>query len=494
MNLWARRIGQLLMVAPFLFACEEDTSVLGFKNPNSKFNVRYVEIPITSSNYLVDSLSTSTFVSNGVGQFLVGKYTDPDLGEVTAIAQTRFLPVSRNKIDVASKFDSAFIELRYTFNVVGSTQAATPQTVEVFELAEALEYDSFPYYMNRSLKAVAPELIGTTTSSPNPVDFKKYVTDRKDTTIVLKIEIDAFGEDLHNTALAYSNGTDPDSTYYYIDKFVEKYKGISFQPVSNDEKNDKIFGLSILDPSSKIDVFFSAPDDTVASKISFTFSTNASSRMMAFNHITSDRTGSQVEGISFYVDKTDKDIRYSQSGIGIMTKLDFANFFSFTDTIPKISGTGAPAIIINSAELVLSDIQKTGGFDPVESYKLGVLKDDNRLQPVKTNADTLNLIAYSGWLTRDPNVGRYPIFTAVGDQGTSAVVNYSSTNNNYSAFLSVFLQELSISKENKTQFTKFVLIPSSIRINQDVSRFGVHKDNIKLKIYYTIPTLYSTNN
>ncbi len=493
MNLWARRIGQLLMVAPFLFACEEDTSVLGFKNPNSKFEVRYVEIPLTSTNYLVDSVMTSTFASNGVGQFLVGKYTDPDLGEVTAIAQTRFLPVSRSKIDVASKFDSGYIELRYTFNVVGSTQAATDQTVEVFELAEAMDFDSLPYYMNRSLKAVTPELIGTTTSAPNPVDFKKYVTDRKDTTIVLKIEIDAFGEDLLNTALAYSNGTDLDSTYYYIDKFVEKYKGLSFQPVSSDD-NDKIFGLSILDPASKIDVFFSAPDDTVASKISFTFSTNASSRMMAFNHITSDRAGTEVDGMSFYQDHfTANDIRYSQSGIGIMTKLDFANFFSFTDTIPKISGTGAPAIIINSAELVLSDIQKTGGFDPLGSYKLGVLKDNNRLQPVKTNADTLNLIAYSGWLTRDPNVARFPIFTAVGDQGTSAVVNYSSTNNNYSAFLSVFFQELSIEKENKTQFTKFVLIPSSIRINQDVSRFGVHKDNIKLKIYYTIPTLYSNN-
>jgi hypothetical protein len=143
----------------------------------------------------------------------------------------------------------------------------------------------------------------------------------------------------------------------------------------------------------------------------------------------------------------------------------------------------------------MTDIQKTGNFKPVYSYKLGVLKNNNRLQPVKTNADTLNLIAYSGWLTPDPDVVRYPIFTAVGDRGNSAVLRYSTTNNNYSAFLSVFLQELSFTKANKTQFTKFALIPAAdslgtaVRINNNISRFGVHKDNIKLKIYYTIPNL-----
>ena len=62
----------------------------------------------------------------------------------------------------------------------------------------------------------------------------------------------------------------------------------------------------------------------------------------------------------------------------------------------------------------MTGVEKTAEFNPQSSYKLGVLKENNRLQPVKTNADTLNLIAYSGWLTPDDKVGRYPIFTAVG--------------------------------------------------------------------------------
>ena len=39
MNLWAKRIGQLavLPVALFFFSCEDEAGVLGYKNPNPKF-------------------------------------------------------------------------------------------------------------------------------------------------------------------------------------------------------------------------------------------------------------------------------------------------------------------------------------------------------------------------------------------------------------------------------------------------------------------------
>ncbi len=488
MNLWARRIGQLLLVAPFIFACEEDTSLLGFKNPNSKFTVRYIEIPIESSNYLVDSISTSTFLSNGVSQFLLGEYNDADLGKVTAIPHSRFLPVSRDTIHHSSQFDSAFIELRYSYLAVGSTNGATDQTVEVFELMEPLEYDSLPYYQNRSLKAVIPTVLGTQTFSPDASKFKEELEKPASSrdTLILRIPIQDFGLDLFNRALDYSTGADPDSIYYFPDKFVQQYKGLAIHPVTG----DKIMGFSFLDAFSRIGVYYHAPGDTVTRTLRFTFSPNSSSRVISFNHISSDRAGTEVDGISFYQDYfTSNDLRYSQSGIGIMTKLDFSNFFNLIDTIETINSSSdtVPRIVINSAELSMTDIQKTGDFNPASSYKLCVLKSNNRLQPVKTNADTLNLIAYSGWLAPDPDVARFPVFTAIGDLGNSAVVEYSSTNNSYSAFLSVFLQELSIAKANKNQFTEFALIPASIRINQDVSRFGVHKDNIKLKIYYTIP-------
>ena len=63
MNLWAKRIKLLSALAGvlFFFSCQEESSILGYKNPNSKFKVSYVEIPIESSVLLRDSLRTSNF-------------------------------------------------------------------------------------------------------------------------------------------------------------------------------------------------------------------------------------------------------------------------------------------------------------------------------------------------------------------------------------------------------------------------------------------------
>ena len=75
MNLWVNRIGQLTMlaVALFFFSCEDETSILGYKNPNSKFKVSYVEIPIESSVLLRDSLRTSNFLYTGEPNRLHGR-------------------------------------------------------------------------------------------------------------------------------------------------------------------------------------------------------------------------------------------------------------------------------------------------------------------------------------------------------------------------------------------------------------------------------------
>ena len=49
----------MLAVALFFFSCEDETSILGFKNPKKKFQVGFVDIPLnTSSILVVDSLIT----------------------------------------------------------------------------------------------------------------------------------------------------------------------------------------------------------------------------------------------------------------------------------------------------------------------------------------------------------------------------------------------------------------------------------------------------
>jgi len=97
MNLWAKRIGQLtlLAVALFFLSCEDETSILGFKNPNEKFDIRYVDIPVTSSTLLIDSVRSSNYyVTNDLNRWLVGLYEDPEFGTITASAYTQFTPTN----------------------------------------------------------------------------------------------------------------------------------------------------------------------------------------------------------------------------------------------------------------------------------------------------------------------------------------------------------------------------------------------------------------
>jgi hypothetical protein len=82
MNLWAKTLGRLtvLAVALFFFACADETSLLGFKNPNPRFNVSFVEIPIESSVLSIDSIYTDN--KGTAGGLLVGNYQDNIMGNV----------------------------------------------------------------------------------------------------------------------------------------------------------------------------------------------------------------------------------------------------------------------------------------------------------------------------------------------------------------------------------------------------------------------------
>jgi hypothetical protein len=75
MNLWVKRTGQLLLaaVALFFLSCKDEVTLPGFPNPNSKFKINYVEIPLESSVYLLDSIRTSN-TPGDLQRVLVGQY------------------------------------------------------------------------------------------------------------------------------------------------------------------------------------------------------------------------------------------------------------------------------------------------------------------------------------------------------------------------------------------------------------------------------------
>ena len=493
MNLWVKRVGQLAMLAVALFflQCEEETSVLGYKNPNSKFKVSYVEIPIESSVFLRDSLRTTNFTYSGEpNRFMVGKYFDETFGDITAASFTQYFIDTKTFKNLGSTavYDSVSLELHFDLYHYGAT-ALTPQTISIYELDEELKTDSAKVYSNDS--SVPRSLnIGSKTFTVNTAKFDEFAgsADTKDTVITIKFPLDAnFGNRIFNSAVKLRDATsEADSTFIHFSEFIKEFKGIAIEG----ETADKIIGFSPVSPASRIVVHYHE-NDTVRRALNMTFS-----GVIGFNQIKANRTGTVLEPVKQHYQTVlqDDNNRYIQSGIGILTKLDFSKFYEFTDTVPYI--------LINSAELSIESVQAST-YAPPASLSLRVLKDNNRMKVyvAKNEQDAQDYLSYQGLLRYDVGFQSSP---AIVDSDSvfyatdkSNVLNYSSKDNSYKMLMTLFTQRLTVPSENVTKFKYFVLHPAAQNPSispaaqsglKSVNRVIFPKDKIKLKIYYTKPT------
>ena len=342
MNLWAKRIGQLavLAVALFFFSCQEETSILGYKNPNSKFKVSYVEIPIESSVLLRDSLRTSNFSYSGESnRLLVGNYTDEVFGNVNAAAYTQYFTSTFTKLASTAVYDSITLQLRFDLYNYGAT-TATSQNISIYELDQELKADSIANYFNKTNIAYST-LLGSKTFTINPTDFNKFAasTEDRDTVINIRLPLNlSFGQRIFNSALKYRDAaSEADSSFIRYSEFVKEFKGLVIKP----EATDKLVGFNPSATESRIIVHYHEADkDSLAFNLSF-------SGVISFNQIKGDRSSTELSALNQYYQESlqSNDNRYIQSGIGILTKLDFSKFFEFADTVPYV--------LINSAELVV---------------------------------------------------------------------------------------------------------------------------------------------
>jgi hypothetical protein len=487
MNLWASLVGRLLMlaVALFFFSCEDETSTLGYKNPNSKFKVSYVEIPIESSVLLRDSVRTTNFTYSGEpNKFLVGSYTDPVFGKITASSITQYF--ARNpqfKVSATAVYDSVTLELQFDFYHYGS-MSATPQTISVYELDDSLRISTAKFYFNNS-EVPYSTVLGSTSFTVDPAKFDEFATSAEDSDTVISVSMPLapeFGQRIFNANIRYRDAVD--ETFGTYSQFVQEFKGIAVKA----DVSDKIVGINPLG-SSRIIVHYH-DDNTDSLSFDMTFSVD-----IGFNQITSDRTGTALEPVKDYftdvLQETDK--RYIQSGVGILTKLDFSNFYKFTDTVPYA--------VINSAELAIESVESSD-YAPPSLLSLRVLDEStNRMNRFSLSdpQDVENLIAYNQLLRRDNLVTSGSVIADADDvfyaTDQSSVLTYVSKENRYRMVLSLFLQQLAAPLEQKTKFKSFVLHPAvqTGKVPPEsglktVNRVVFPKDKIKLKIFYTKPT------
>jgi hypothetical protein len=490
MNLWVKPVGQLasVAVALFFFSCQDNISQLGFKNPNSQLNMSYEEITLESSVYLVDSINTGNY-TNATNRILVGGYEDPAFGKVKTTAFSHFFPPSA-KLDSFPRLDSVAIQLRFDYYSYGSA-GATTQTFSVHELAEEMEFEKTYFSKTPILYNLAA--LGTKSFRVDAATFKtEFDKDntQKDTTVLNIRLADEFGQRIINR-MKETNGVD--ST------FSEFIKGLAIVP---DAANDKVVGFDnnnlITSGStfSRVIVYFhtvNAKDALKEDSLRITMPLSG----ISFTKIDADRSTSAdlsaLSGNNFYQAIQPPVYRYAQTGTGVSLKLDFQKFFDFAEQHPNI--------LINSCELAINDIEGAEQYRPIGGFMFRVLKDDNQYrrtqyEPVKdvngnivqyvvSQSDALELNAYSSKLTQSlSDVGGY--FSVVGDAGSTAVLQRDG--NNYSAYMSLFAQQLYAKKDAAIRYRYYGLVPTDPPNGKAVNRLMFNKDNLKLKIYYSIPT------
>ena len=483
MNLWVRTLGQLtlLAVALFFFSCEDETSILGFKNPKQKFKVNFVDIPLESSVFLMDSLRTSNFNATGeTNRLLVGKYTDNEFGEVSAQAITQFFTTNLSKtlLKETAELDSVSIQLRFDYYNYGNL-AMTPQTISIHEVQNELIFDSLGYYFNKSNTPYNPTPLGTGTFSFSPDDFKKYVENKKDTTLVVHFPLDLnFGQRIFNSAVRYRNSNvGADSTFVRIRDFVKEFKGIAIVP----ENADKIVGFDPSAAASMITLHYhDAESDSLQLNLGF-------SGVIGYNKITGNRAGTPLAGLNEYSKpfQPENNLRYIQSGTGILTRLDLERFYEFVDQDSNST------MIVNSAELYLGAPEPTSMFSPITSLSMRAVKGEGYLKKIADPAvnkaeylaDSTSVVLYAGRLLLTGGM-----IAPTSEVGQSVfTLTKSGSNDYYNGFLTLFAQELFKKEANKKRFRYFALFPETPQIGKTVNRLIFQEQNIKLRVYYTRP-------
>lgn len=496
MNLWVKRIalGLSAVVALFLFACLDDESILGFRNQNQKFKVSYIEIPIESSVILFDSLRTSNYSNDPTSRLLIGSYEDPVFGRITTEAYTQMRPsTTATTKPTGAIYDSVTLHLHLDLYNYGSASSST-ESFSVHRLTEDMTFRGGNDYYTITSVAYDPTPLGIGSEVIKPALFNEELDDvfTADTIITTDIRLNQdFGLELFNNwDVTNANFTD-------FDDFSEIFKGLAI--VGNN--NSKVFGISLSD-STRIALHYHTATDTLVFNYYISFVPQVSTLGLASaTKIVAERNTSALAGLTTpYTEfiPANPNKLYIQSGVPVVTKLDFSKFLAFSDTIENL--------VINSAELSIGSIDEPQSFRPPQSLYLQALNSSNELKTYdQSKQDSLDLVFYnnkvrslSTALTATENTSRISKPNTLGivedRQDRFAQLSYNSTTKSYSTFITLFMQELAEQESNtefninKSRFTKFALYPGNPFASKSVNRLSFSKENLKLKIFYTTPT------
>lgn len=475
MNLWVRRTGQLLLAALFLLACEDENSLLGFRNPTSKFDVSYIEFNIGAGSVLsLEGAITDNL--NAPTRLLVGEYQDPVVGSIKAIGFTEYLPPSSTLIDGSSVYDSIVLHLNLDLYTYGLNAERTEKFTIHRITGDTLTYYNLNRYYSDSFFEYDPVELGEAEFVINPDSIKKLLglpAAQRDTLVARSRLSDTFGQELFLLALSDAN-----SEYTNLANFRTRMKGFAFVP----SESNSIIGYDPLSQFSKLTMHYHTLDDL--GEVKDTLELNFGFNVRSFHNITATLTG-EWAGITQPNQGIDpaSGLRYVQSGTPHISRIDLNDFYTnFIDTL-------STNVLINTAFITIESVQKVDGFNPLQAFELRAMNENDDFLKLSNPQDSLLMLKYRV-LPAQNN------FLPLSDAGQEAIgLSYDDPNNAYRASVTLFAQDIINNKSLPDRLRYLGVYPATSLTRLNVPNFGkvvdrtiFHKDNIKLQVYYSAPT------
>lgn len=450
-----KKVGWLLWLTPFIFACESEEILSLPQEPGDQtLNLYFTEIPLSYSLVQADSVYTRRPSTNNSGSsyhMLVGNYQDEAFGDVQAQAFTEITIGTKAEVTAEDNFDSLVLIMVNDY-FYGDADNVSNQTVGVYELADTLERKA---YYSTDKADYLPNPLGELNFTPNP-----EVNDSPDT---LRFALDnAFGEELLALAKAGSSTLNTDSA------FREYFPGITLASAAGSR------AVSGFDPSrTSMVLYFSTNDETTST--AYTFGIN-NSRANTFNNISVDRSGTPLAGITTPNQETmaaDGKF-YLQSGTGLYPTLSLQPVVDYIKSVEDSSSTAR--LRINRVDLYIgTNLSNDGQPLPEAVYINGfndgfVFKTDTA-QISRFQLGPLPVGLFADNIQSQPFLSGQPSATQIGPSES----RYQARITNYLLYLLGDTFELD---------ANFIVAPTSAgaTINQIVAE----PDSVIAKVYYTL--------
>ncbi len=451
------------MAALFLMACEDENSLLGFRNPNRKFTVDFIDIPLTSSVLLIDSVRSDNQQA-GQSRLLAGRYFDDELGEFKATFFAQLRPATLDTLPADAVYDSIVVEFQLDYYAYGAS-SISQESIRVHEITEdSISYSLplKPYYFNDKLGYGPP--MGEKEFLIDYAVLKKQLTlSRPDSIVSVRLRLN---ENTDFSARLFDlMKNNPDNAFKDARKFRYAIKGLAVTAGNN---SSSVIGYTGSPASrTRLVVYYHLGNSTDALSRPFLLDIGS------FNNYQVDRIGELANKASYVNFQPASGKRYLQNGNAVITRIELANFYTAMESIPNT--------LFNAAEFVIESVENPEELPPPPSLNLRTIKSNNFFHN-RNNLNDRNFMA-NFWVVFDGDF--FNARSDITNAGQALPVTLNYQDGKYVGNATLFIQD--IFSKRATDPTLQHLALYSTNIGRTVNRAIFDQSKVRLRVYYTVP-------